>query len=88
MVVSRPQVGLFGLVREKMGNLESQEEDEPRRVLWFKTISWLGQIRTHLRDSSARTGIFFLPFKTYRLSVIDKHSECIRVGGDLRDYQG
>ncbi len=34
----------------KMENLEFEEEDDPRRVLWYETISWLGQIRPHHRD--------------------------------------
>jgi hypothetical protein len=33
-------------------NLESQEVDAPRRVLWFKSMSWLGKIRTHRRDEA------------------------------------
>ena len=32
--------------------MESQEEDVPRRVLWFKSMSWLGRIRSHHRDES------------------------------------
>jgi hypothetical protein len=38
------------VLRTEMANLESQEEDAPRRVLWFKPIAWLGQIRPHRRD--------------------------------------
>jgi hypothetical protein len=30
------------VLRTEMENLESQEEDAPRRVLWFKPMSWLG----------------------------------------------
>jgi hypothetical protein len=33
-------------------DLESQEEDTPERILFFKPMSWLGQIRTHRRDES------------------------------------
>jgi hypothetical protein len=36
----------------KMTGLESQEEDAPNRVLFFKPMSWLGQIRPHRRDES------------------------------------
>ncbi len=36
----------------EMSILESQEEDSPSRVLWFKPMSWLGQIRTHHRDET------------------------------------
>jgi hypothetical protein len=35
-----------------MANLESQEEDAPKCVLWFKPMSWLGQIRPHHRDEA------------------------------------
>jgi hypothetical protein len=33
-----------------MAGLESQEEDAPKRILFFKPMSWLGQIRPHRRD--------------------------------------
>jgi hypothetical protein len=36
----------------EMAGLESQEEDTPKRILFFKPMSWLGQIRTHRRDES------------------------------------
>ena len=35
-----------------MENLESEEEGAPRRVLYFKPMSWLGQIRPHRRDEA------------------------------------
>ena len=35
----------------EMVSLETQEEDAPRRILWFKPMSWLGgQIRPPRRD--------------------------------------
>jgi hypothetical protein len=40
------------VLRMEMAGLESQEEDAPRRVLFFKPMSWLGQIRPHRRDES------------------------------------
>ncbi len=40
------------VLRMEMAGLESQEEDAPRRVLFFNPMSWLGQIRTHRRDES------------------------------------
>ena len=40
------------VLRTEMVNLESQEEDAPKRVLWFKPMSCLGQIRTHRRDET------------------------------------
>jgi hypothetical protein len=36
-------------VRTEMGDLESQDH-VPKRILWYKPMSWLGQIRSHRRD--------------------------------------
>jgi hypothetical protein len=35
-----------------MGDLETQEENAPNRVLWYIPMSWIGVIRSHLRDES------------------------------------
>ena len=40
------------VLHTEMDNLESEEEDAPRRVLWYKPMSWLGQIRPHRRDEA------------------------------------
>jgi hypothetical protein len=40
------------VLRTEMAVLESQEEDVPKRVLFFKPMSWLGQIRSHRRDET------------------------------------
>ena len=40
------------VLRTEMENLESDEEDGSRRVLWYKSMSWLGQIRPHHRDET------------------------------------
>ena len=40
------------VLRTEMAGLESQEEDAPKRVLFYKAMSWLGQIRPHRRDES------------------------------------
>ena len=40
------------VLKSEMTGLESQEEDDPKRILFFKSMSWLGQIRTHRRDES------------------------------------
>jgi hypothetical protein len=40
------------VLKTEMTDLESQEEDTPKRLLFFKPMSWLGQIRTHRRDES------------------------------------
>jgi hypothetical protein len=41
------------VLRTEMAGLESQEEDAPKRLLFFKPMSWLGQIRPH-RNFAAR----------------------------------
>ncbi len=40
------------VLRMEMAGLESQEEDVSQRVLFYKTMTWLGQIRPHRRDES------------------------------------
>jgi hypothetical protein len=40
-----------------MTDLEPQEEDDPSRDLWFKSMSWLGQIRPHRRDEVWTEGL-------------------------------
>ncbi len=55
------------VLRMEMTGLESQEEDAPKRVLFFKPMSWLRQIRTHRRDESWSTSLtdVFLHVKGY-----------------------
>ncbi len=43
--------------RTEMKNLESDEEDASRQVLWYKPMSWLGQIRPHHRDEAWSAGL-------------------------------
>ena len=45
-------------------NLESQEVDAPRRVLWFNPMSWLGQIRPHRRDEAWSASLWQTFFDT------------------------
>ncbi len=45
------------VLRTEMAGLESQEEDAPKRVLFYKPMSWLGQIRPHRRDESWSTSL-------------------------------
>jgi hypothetical protein len=37
------------VLKTEMTGLESQEEDDPKSLLFFKPMSWLGQIRPHRR---------------------------------------
>ena len=36
----------------QMVALESQEEDAPKRILWYKSPGFLGVIRLHRRDEA------------------------------------
>jgi hypothetical protein len=47
-----------------MVGLESQEEDTPERVLFYKPMSWLGQIRTHRRDECWSPSLWYPFFST------------------------
>jgi hypothetical protein len=40
------------VLRTEMAGLESQEEDAPNRILFFKPMSWLERIRPHHRDEA------------------------------------
>ncbi len=40
------------VLRTEMAGLDSQEEDSPKRILFFKPMSWLGRIRPHRRDEA------------------------------------
>ena len=40
------------VLRTEMTGLESQEEDDPNRILFFNPMSWLGQIRSHRSDET------------------------------------
>ena len=44
------------VLRTEMVVLESQEEDTPKCILFFKPMSWLGQIKPHGRDESWSDG--------------------------------
>ncbi len=52
------------VLRTEMTGLESQEEDSPKCILFFKPMSWLGQIRTHRRDESWSTSLWQTFFST------------------------
>jgi hypothetical protein len=45
------------VLRTEMSGLESQEENAPKRILWFKPMSWLGQIRPHRRDEAGSASL-------------------------------
>ena len=47
-----------------MAGLESQEEDAPNRILFYKPMSWLGQIRPHRAACGCRK---------FHLDALDDH---------------
>jgi hypothetical protein len=51
------------VLKTEMVRLESQEEDAPRRILFFKPMSWLGQISPH-RDESWSASLWQTFFST------------------------
>jgi hypothetical protein len=40
------------VLRTDIADLEFQEEDVPKRILFFKPMSWLGQIKSDRRDEA------------------------------------
>jgi len=52
------------VLKTAMADLESQEEDAPKCLLFFKTMSWLGQIRPHRRDESWSASLWQTFFST------------------------
>jgi hypothetical protein len=52
------------VLRMEMAGLGSQEEDAPKRVLFFKPMSCLGQIRPHRRDESWSASLWQTFFST------------------------
>ncbi len=52
------------VLKTEMTGLESQEEDAPKRILFFKPMSWLEQIRTHRRDESWSASLWQTFFST------------------------
>jgi hypothetical protein len=52
------------VLRTEMADLESQEEDGPKDVLFYKSMSWLGQIRPHRHDESWSTSLCQTFFST------------------------
>jgi hypothetical protein len=46
------------VLRTEMAGRESQEEDAPKRLLFFKPMSWLRQIRPRRRDEAWSAGLW------------------------------
>jgi hypothetical protein len=63
-----------------MGDLESQEEDDPKRILWYKPTGFLGVIRSHHRDESWSVSLwdtFFVTCVGLKKPVLTKYSRFV-----------
>jgi hypothetical protein len=47
-----------------VGAIESQDEDAPKRLLWYKPIGFLGVIRPHRRDEAWSASLWQTFFAT------------------------
>jgi hypothetical protein len=45
------------VLRTEMTGFESQEDDDPKCILFFNRLSWLGNIRPHRRDETWSAGL-------------------------------
>ena len=45
------------VLRMEMTGLESLEEDDPKRILYYKPMGCLGQIRSHRRDEASSASL-------------------------------
>jgi hypothetical protein len=52
------------VLKMEIAGLESQEEDAPKCILFFKSMSWMGQIRSHRRDESWSASLWQTFFST------------------------
>ena len=53
------------VLRAEMGALESQEEDAPKRVSWYKSMAFGGVIRPHRRDEAWSADLWQTFFATF-----------------------
>ncbi len=61
-------------LRTEMENLESDDEDTSRGVLWYKTMSCLRQIRPHHRDESWSCKKFVIDALVDHVTTCTTHS--------------
>jgi hypothetical protein len=75
------------VLKMEMTGLESQEEDAPKRLLFFKPMSWLGQIRPHRRDESWSPSLCQTFFSTSMGAQIPAIAEKPLATGGCRKFQ-
>ncbi len=75
------------VLQMEMSGLESQEEDGPKCILFFKPMSWLGQIRSHRRDESWSSSLWQTFFSTSMGSQIPAITEKPFTTWDCRKFQ-
>ncbi len=57
------------VLRMDMTGLESQEEDDPKFVLFFKSMSLLGQIRSHEKP------LVVCGFRKFQVDTLGEHTK-------------
>jgi hypothetical protein len=75
------------VLRTEMASLESQEEDDPRRVLWFEPISRLGQMSPHHRDEPWSVSLWQTFFASCVTANIPALAELPRSACGCRKFQ-
>ncbi len=75
------------VLRTEMAVLESQEEDAFTRVLFFKPMSWLGQIRPHCRDEAWSASLWQTVFSTAMGAQVPVIAEEPLAGCGCRKFQ-
>ena len=75
------------VLRTEMAGLEPQEEDAPKRILFYKPMSWLGQIRPHRRDESWSASLWQTFFSTSMGAQIPLLPEKPLVSWDVRSLR-
>jgi hypothetical protein len=75
------------VLRTEMAGLESLEEDDPKRILFFKSMGWLGQISPHRRDEAWSACLWQTLFSTSmgaQIAVISKNRSRLVVAENFR----
>jgi hypothetical protein len=75
------------VLRTEMTGLESQKEDAPKRVLFLRPMSWLGQLRPHRRDEVWSASLWHNFFSTTMGVQIPAIAEKPLAGCGCRKFQ-
>ena len=75
------------VLRTEMVGLESLEVDDPKSILFYKPMRWLGQIRSHRRDESWSASLWQTFFSTSMGTQIPVISEKPLAACGCRKFQ-